>query len=276
MVDEKFKKERFDVIILAGQSNAEGYGRGPVTKEYVPNDDILWLCDDGNPVIVEENGEGILKMKSPADSLIEVADEPIDENGKIGKFALPFSEKYAERYLDKGRKLLIIKAAVGGSGFARRQWGLNNPLHERMIKLIKEAISLNPENRIVAFLWHQGEHDSFENADWDSELRYKTHKKNLTDMINDVYAQAGYDYIPFIAGGFCDEWYLQNQPQCDAVLKAIREVCDEFGGKFVETDGLLSNNEKNADGDVIHFCRESSHILGEKYFEKYVEIRELI
>lgn len=38
-----FKKQKFDIIIQAGQSNAEGYGRGPSAVEYCETDDILYL-----------------------------------------------------------------------------------------------------------------------------------------------------------------------------------------------------------------------------------------
>ena len=34
-----YQKEKFDIIIQAGQSNAQGCGRGEVTKEYVPDAD---------------------------------------------------------------------------------------------------------------------------------------------------------------------------------------------------------------------------------------------
>ena len=79
--------------------------------------------------------------------------------------------------------------------------------------------------------------------------------------------------MPFIAAGFCDEWYLDNKEPCDAVLKAIRECCDERLAAYIETSGLLSNNQKTGNGDVIHFCKESLHILGEKYFDAYAALR---
>ena len=41
--------EKYDIIILAGQSNAQGQGRGPVTKEFVPDERIHFMKDDSNP-----------------------------------------------------------------------------------------------------------------------------------------------------------------------------------------------------------------------------------
>ena len=35
---------KFDIIIQAGQSNSEGFGLGPVEKEYIPTEKI-WQLD---------------------------------------------------------------------------------------------------------------------------------------------------------------------------------------------------------------------------------------
>ena len=54
-----FQDYDYDVIIEGGQSNAQGCGRGEVAKEYVPDEDILYLIQD---FTVEEGiSNGILK-----------------------------------------------------------------------------------------------------------------------------------------------------------------------------------------------------------------------
>lgn len=267
--------DKYDIIVLAGQSNASGTGAGEVTREYIPNEKILFFTDFATPSFVRVDGVITLKMENQQKNQVVVADEPIGKNGKTGNLSLTFAERYVKDFLAPDRKLLIVNAGVGGAGFARPEWGVGNILHTRMMNMVQEALALNPENRIVAFLWHQGEHDSFENADWDLEKRYRVHKKNLTDTLNDFYAVTGDPAkIPFIAAGFCDEWYLQNKAPCDAVLQAIQECCAEYGGGFVETSGLASNNQKIGNGDGIHFCRESLHILGEKYYDEYIKLRK--
>ena len=50
-------EEKFDIIIIAGQSNAEGFGVGPVECEYVPSDRILWLKDDADAHFEQVNGK---------------------------------------------------------------------------------------------------------------------------------------------------------------------------------------------------------------------------
>ena len=261
-------EEKFDIIIIAGQSNAEGYGVGPVDCEYVPSDKILWLKDDADAHFEQVNGKDVLSLKENPTKTISVAEEPEGEFGKIGKLSFIFAKNYMNQYLKSDRKILIVNCAVGGTGFARPEWGVGNVLHNRMIDLVSYALSLNNENKVVAFLWHQGECDSFENAEWDVYKKYSVHKNNLINMMNDVYSNIKAK-VPFIAGGFCDEWYYTEKTPCDAVLKAIKEVCLLFNGAFVETKGLISNNQKIANGDTIHFCRQSLYKLGNMYFEEY-------
>lgn len=267
--------ESYDIIILAGQSNAEGYGVGEVSEEYEKDERVLFLSDRASAHFVkDENGKDVLRLNLPSEMQIRVADETTGEQGKVGKLALLFSKKYIENgLLVQGRKLLIINAAVGGTGFARNEWGVNGILYKRLCFLTDYALSQSKNGRITAFLWHQGECDSVENAEYSFEKRYETHKNNLTTMFEDFtqrYAeQIQNNKLPMIAGGFCDEWYLKNKTPCDAVLRAIREVFEKYGGAFVETQGLLSNNQKTKNGDDIHFCRESLHILGARYFEAF-------
>ncbi len=144
-------------------------------------------------------------------------------------------------------------------------------LYNRLTDMTDTALSWNKENRVVAFLWHQGECDSVENPDYDVEKRYAVHKQNLYRQLVDFRSRYG-EKIPFIAGGFCGEWYLENTLPCDAILRAVREVCQENHGAFVETGGLLSNNQKCGNNDPIHFCRESAHILGSRYFAAFEKL----
>lgn len=271
-MENLLKDTKLDIIIIAGQSNAEGFGVGEVSEEYVKDDRILWLNDKSNPHFTQdENGKDIFHISYPSEMYISVAEEPIkNEEGKVGKLSFFFAKEYLKEKLATDRKILIVNAAVGGTGFARNEWGYteNSVLFRRLMDMTKYALSLNSENRIVAFLWHQGECDSVETANIDTESKFKLHKSNLENMLNNFKTAFNCKDVPYIAGSFCDEWYLKNTEICEGILKAIKAVCEENGG-FVETKGLLSNNQKCGNGDDIHFCRESSHILGKKYYEKY-------
>ncbi len=268
--------QKFDIIIVAGQSNAQGTGAGETAHPYVPGEHIMMLTDEGNPRF-ETDGNGTAKfaVEYPAPIHITVAQETEVDGKKRGQLQLSFAKEYYEKHL-KGtdRKVLIIQSGVGGTGFCRNEWGTEGAiLYDRLVRMTQYALDLNRDNRLVALLWHQGECDSFENAAWSPEKRYAAHKQNLSAMFAHFCKKFNCEKLPIISASFCNEWYLQYKEPCDAVLAAIREVIAERKGAFLDASGLKSNNEQNADGDDIHFSRESLRLLGKMYFQAYEKIR---
>ncbi len=261
-----------DIIILAGQSNSQGFGVGFTDEPYVPSADILALKNENAPTYVKDESGKDVFVCPESDYLIETAQEELNEAGEnIACFALPFARKYKKCCLTQGRKIVIIKIGVGGTGFAHRQWGVGEPLFERLISMTDAAVSMNKDNKIVAFLWHQGECDAFERPELSPEDREKIHYQNLSTSIK--YVRERYGNIPFIAGGFAEEWSAKFRAETEAVMSAIKSVCLNIGNAgFVSANDLKSNNQDTANGDDIHFSRDSLYILGNRYFEKYKEI----
>ena len=266
-----YKNDKFDIIVLAGQSNAYGFGIGPVESEFVENESILFLSDNLDIHFEkDENGQDYLAIPEWQSNSIIPAKEKESENGKIGNLSLSFSDKYIkDGMLEEGRKVLIVNAAVGGTGFMKKHWGVDAVLYRRLVELTSIALGLNPENRVVAVLWHQGEHDAFESPEMDKDTRCGFYYRSLLSMFNDYTNTFGLQDVPIIAGAFCNEWYEKNKESCDAVLVALGKVLLTFDSTVVCSKGLLSNNEKIGNGDDIHFCREALYILGERYFAEY-------
>ena len=121
-----FTDEKFDIVIQAGQSNAEGCGRGPLNEPaYIPDGDIMHLAPEFTATVATVNGVENLFVEY-ADKPVEifVAKERGTEKEPIADFSLTFSGAYkAAGYLEKGRKILVIRAAIGGTGFMKRHWG---------------------------------------------------------------------------------------------------------------------------------------------------------
>lgn len=242
-----FSVEEFDILIQAGQSNSEGCGLGDVTVPFSQNGDIWYL-----------NG----------DLTITPAREQIWGNGIVGNFALSFADEYVKcGSLSPGRKLLILRTAVGGTGFADKRWGLNDDLFLRMMEMIKTALKFNTKNKIVAFLWHQGETDA------GFGVSESEHYKNLFTLINTVRTEFNLPKLPFIAGDFVSQWKMDNIKVCEPIIAAIKNVCADIGSAaFVETSELQSNDQRIGNGDVIHFCREALNQLGIQYYKAFVAI----
>lgn len=253
----------YDIFIQAGQSNAEGYGHGPVAQEYVPDPRILYLRSRKTLPAAPA-----LEDYDPADPFeICVAEErsiPDHPEDKVGDFSLSFAKRYIEEgLLEQGRKVLIVRAAVGGSGFLKHFWRMGDFLYERMLCLIDEAVGLEKDYRIMGLLWHQGEHEAAFLNDPD------TYHDQLKAVLESVRERYDVPELPIICGGFCKEWADKNQPACDEIMAVIRSVAEELNGHYIETSDLRSNNQKNGDGDEIHFCREDLQELGRRYFDAW-------
>jgi len=236
---KNFCNEEFDIIIQAGQSNSEGCGLGPVDKPFEPNENIYMMENNFTIMTARENIRG---------------------NDVVGNFVFPFAENYVKGgHLKEGRKLLILLAAVGGTGFRDKRWGMQDDLYLRMIDMVNAAMGLNPKNSVKAFLWHQGESDAL-------EPNQSRHYDNLKGLVASVRQLTG--DIPFIAADFVQHWKkTHGLEKCDPIINAIRDVCNDIGrAGFMETTGLKSNDEEVGGGDDIHFSRKSLYIMGEEYF----------
>ncbi len=44
-----YEKEKVGSVVMVGQSNAEGYGVGEVSQEWILDERILWLNDNSCP-----------------------------------------------------------------------------------------------------------------------------------------------------------------------------------------------------------------------------------
>ena len=242
-----FSKDPLDIIIQGGQSNSEGCGLGPVEHPYEQRPKIMMM----------EN-----------DLTIMTAREKVWGNDAVGNFVFSFADKYAkDGRLKFGRKLLILLAAVGGTGFYDRRWGMKDDLYLKMIEMTKTAMALNPDNRVVAFLWHQGETDT------GNPIR-DLHYENLLTLVKSVREITGKEKLPFIAGNFVPQWYNDNTEVCIPIISAIKDVCEDIGhAAFVETDGLTSNSEVTGNDDMIHFSREALYKLGDRYYEAFTKIQ---
>ena len=243
-----FTKDKFDIIIQAGQSNAQGTAFGPADAPYAVNGRVWYMNEDDT---------------------ISRAVEKVNGNRIQSNFALSFVREYmSDGRLAEGRDLLIIRAAIGGTGFLDNRWKMSDDLYLHMMEMIRTALSLNAENHLVALLWHQGETDAIHNATYDQ------HYHHLSTLLQSVRDTFNVPDLPFIAGDFVQKWKNERAEVSIPVSDAIRAVCEDVGnGAFVESDGLLSNDEAGIKkNDIIHFCRNAIYELGVRYYRAYCDI----
>ena len=127
---------------------------------------------------------------------------------------------------------------------------------------------------MVAFLWHQGEHDSFENEHLSDVERKEYYYGKLTEMLVDF--RDRYGSVPFVSAAFTRQWRESYPNKCKSIYDATISVVNEQGNAtfITETEDLLSNAEKVGGEDQVHFCRESLSILGVRYYNEWLKIKD--
>lgn len=247
----KLYKTAYDVIIVAGQSNAVGYGRGKYN--YLPSKQV-------KEVYRKEKYNKKQKPKFPLKQYVfkKANLRPKQANG----FCLYFADLYQKEMLQEGRDLLILRTAVGGTGFSDSRWGLDDDLYLNTIDMAKQIIEGNANNKIIAVLWHQGESDVLSSA---SKSYYKDKLKKL---IVGLRKDLNIPNLPFIAGEMVEEWYNYQEYGINMYEATIEVISELNNCAFVSSKGLCGNGGN----DIIHFSAESNMILGKRYYEQFINL----
>ncbi|MBX3021789.1 MAG: DUF4214 domain-containing protein [Bdellovibrionales bacterium] len=248
--------EVYDIIVIAGQSNAEGAGAGAFTDDH---------SQDGRIFQLGRYNEDNLKVLPATDALQNWHYYP-------GVPSAGFATSFAREYVKSkpGRKVLIVPAAKGSTSIL--EWENSGELYADMKMRVKHALSLNRENRVVAFLWHQGETDvdfiDRNNPAMPNAAVYGTRLQTLINSVRTDFA-GGATPFPFLAGDFVPSWYADHQSKFD-----VRETTRSVLGRntqayYVSSYGLLSNYEANTSNEVIqsiHFSAQAGIDFGKRYF----------
>lgn len=259
-----FGAEALDIIVVAGQSNADGRGLGE-GGEYTPNENVLFARPEFTTRVIEGRGE-----VATYSGKVMLSDSPEHWDGAQmrGNLMSGFVPLYAAERLKKGRKLLVLITAVGGTGFALGQWGVGKPLYDKTIELTRAFMSLSPHNKTVALLWHQGEHDAFENADMGPEKRAEIYRSSLSELVRDFRTRFG--DVPFVCGDFTPNWRVEYPVSSAAVREGAILACRDVGrAAFVGTDDLTDNRAETGVNDTVHFSSKALKTLGARYYERF-------
>ncbi len=268
-----YKNEKLDIIVVAGQSNAEGNAIS-TDKVIETMPDALEMVDANNYWLdLNKQEDDKLVMTLPVQCRVQAMQESfIGENSRYG-FWFKFAEQY-KKTMDEGRKLMVVLSAVGGTGFIFKQWGVGNKLYTRLTDMVDLALAFNPENRIVALLWHQGENDAVESGD-DLKADYDRYHEVFMEQMNDFRSRYSKFQFPIITGEFVNDWAdkPENKAKTDNIERCIRDCVDELPmTAMVSSEGLLSNDQEIGGGDDIHFGKKSAKELGLRYFAAYEEL----
>lgn len=230
-----------DVVLLAGQSNMVGFGLGfDAARDGTPDPRIGQWSQVGN--------RG--RIVAAIDPLLH----PGQAAGRVG-LGLSFARAYIATR-PPGRYVLLVPAAIGGTGFANGRWNPGDDLFEGAVRRTRAALAAAPNACLAAILWHQGEADV-------GALSGPDYAARLARTVAAFRARiGGARNVPFVTGRFEPEWVKPTPAQL-AILDALAHLADTVPLTInVSADGLVGNP-----GDKIHFDAASQRILGQRYFE---------
>ena len=275
MILKNTVSEPLDIIILAGQSNMEGNGLGECQHPWSLDSDILMMqCDIATEVKKNEAGREFIFVTPSEEYFIEPAEERINGDGlPCGILALSFARLYKKNNLKNGRKLLLVQTAVGGTGFTGSHWGVEDILYKRLFEMTDAALAMNKENRVASVLWHQGEHDAYENCGLGNEYIKDFYSKRLSLLVSGIREKYG-EKLPFIAAGFTHGWMDEYPTENKAVIDASVDTLAALGcaSYITKTLDLASNEDAVGNGDTVHFSKDALYTLGNRYYEEYVSL----
>lgn len=251
----------YDIIVIAGQSNAEGNGRSPKTTlfpHYRTDSDIKML--KRVPHIEWQEISPAKKIQKIGFFNTYVLKNAAPFKPGRYSFSLFFADVYKEKCLKNGRKILLLNTAIGGTSFCCNHWGKGEPLSENAISLAQEALKANPNNSLKCVLWHQGESDS------DVDLPDNYYYNKLKEFVEEFRGALSDDLI-FIFGDMQQDW-KKTMPNSYITSDATRKFVSELKNTaFVESDGLEGNVN-----DIVHFSKAAQEEFGKRYFSAYLSI----
>lgn len=254
----------YDIILIAGQSNAAGAGCCITELDLVTKPSLVQLGRGSDDLKV-------IPAKEPLHSrnLVQALEK------QTSGFGLVFSRLYSRDILAANRKALIINTALGGSSFLGAQsWkGRQGQLYLDAIARTKFALDLNKsagaKNRVVAILWQQGESDAiYDNTNY---------LKDLYDMVRFMRYDLGDVQlkIPFLMGHPVPIWQETAGAVTKAdIVNAINAVANNTPNTHIVTSTGLKSNFEDGVGpqDKIHFSGQSLKALGTRYYNVFTAI----
>lgn len=304
----------YDIIVLGGQSNMTGWN---------PADGYNDRQESTNIYQIGSNGDDNYKIISAKDPL-QTPDRP-KNSGQCSSIGMTFARLYESRYLCTGRKILLVPCSSGSSSFCCGGamidtthpkdsdiagypvvWDLTGYLYENLMRRTKRALACDPrsntlntytpnhtqprnqKNRVVAFLWHQGEGDNpgpFGGLDYGFVSSNAGYAGKLRQLITNFRSIPGAEDAVFICGGLSpkfvgwggspapidsiDNWTTPKP--LEQVMMNIKTVLPD-----IRRTGFASSRvptEAPTEGvGYIHFSGAGYRILGQRYFEQFSNI----
>ena len=245
--------EGYDVVVVLGQSNAQGVGAGydPAIDVAVPGLDQL-----------AGSGSQAGRIVPASDSLHHVTTwinpggvPAVGPGMELGRRLLADART--------GRKVLLVPAAMASTSMTGDGAYAWNPadtrsrvnLFTRALGQIDQALAQDPDNRLVAVVWAQGESDA-------TRTTGEGYQSMLLDLVDRLGAR--YGTVPFLISGMVPEW-LAGSPLRQAIDTA-QQGMPTLRPNVSYVPGAAGHSRSE---DVIHYTADGARTMGAKQFAAY-------
>lgn len=248
----------YDVVVLAGQSNMVGRA----ALESGVDDNLTALQDRVYqfPFDQNVNSSGVVQtsivskvVTLPLDFISNVPGGSSGEQANTTSIWKTFCESIIS-YIPAKRRILLVPAAKGGIGFEQNNWtARTGAFYTAMVNATNAALSVHPTNKIIAFLWHQGESDAATNFKYGAFLAqfYNCICADISGMSSNV---------PFLMG----EIYENANENNININKVLRSFGVTGTGRYVVSANGLTTT------DDVHFDTASIRAFGTLYGESFI------
>ncbi len=158
-----------------------------------------------------------------------------------------------------GRKIVVLLAAWGGTGFGGNDWGPGDTRYDDAVALANSAITEYGIGIECAF-WLQGEADAF--AGYTTEQYAAAFDEMATAMRSDI---AGADALPFVLS----EIYHSNAPQA-LINAAIADTPNRLAHSAVVATGDLGSS------DNLHYNAAGVRAIGSRFVDAIPDAAALV
>lgn len=244
--------EGYDVILVAGQSNTH-YG--------YPLD--VQLDTVHAKVYAIHRQSGMDYRIDKAKPALDFWTKSTDRNS----FSITFSNLYATQILkNSNRKVLIIPAGYSGSSIAN--WKKGGNLYTDAIERVNYVLDNIHGSRVVAILWHHGE----ANVGW--APYQETLDTMIADMRSDIHQQ-NIQEVPFILGGMVPYWVSRNASR-EVQQAIIKDTPNRVNNtRYADPAFPTVIDKPNNAFDEIHFDAAGQREMGKRYYNAFVEFKEV-
>lgn len=232
-----------DIFLIIGQSNAHGYAGGYSAELDGVEDPRVWAWN--------YTGSPHAGVRWPGNDELYHNNWATHWDGTNVGFGPKFGRLYAAT-IPEHREVLLVPAARGGTvtlnwlpdlGQDPPAGGLLLPL---AIGLLEEALALQPGNRFVAVLWHQGEGDQATSP--------SSYEEDIDEII--AYFKTNYPDTLFIMGQQRPGWLESVRGEKSGTVsgRASDSVCDIVGLATGHAIGTSDTCNVYWDGGIRTAC----------------------